>query len=169
MKLITTVLALASAISIAAADAKLSEPLQPLQKLLGNWNTSGTNDKGEKFTGTVLYEVAAEGQAVVGRGKDSDGGSHISTFYFDPEIKKVVAVTIGNDKTVSKNIYPVEDLKKEKFSDLNYFVTAEGKQATALENVEWSGKDQFIWHLSNIIVEGTKLPDSGKVTFKRAK
>lgn len=98
-----------------------------------------------------------------------DETSWTSLFYHDPEINKLICITVGSDKIVAKNVYTKEVADKAEFSDLAYFITADGKQSTAIEHIKWTDQDTFIGQLSDIFVEGKKQPDSPKVTYKRVK
>ena len=147
---------------------QLSEHLKAFERVLGTWELSAENEKGVKVTMRWVFQATTGGNVVTG--VRSGARSASSIFYYDPELRKVVCVSVLDSGHVVKTIYTKEMLEKDEYSALSYFTTPDGKQATSIEHIRWIGKDQIAWNRTDIFVEGEKRrPESPETIMNRVK
>ena len=141
---------------------QLSEHLKAFERVLGTWELSDEDEKGAKVTMRWVFQAAAGGNAITG--VRSGARSASSIFYYDPELRKVVCVSVLDSGHIIKTIYTKEMLDKDTYSALSYLTTPDGKQGTSVEHIRWIGKDQLAWSRTDICIEGEKRRPGGPET-----
>jgi hypothetical protein len=148
-------------------QSQLSEHLKGLERVLGTWEFLAEDQKGAKVATRLVFQAAAGGQAVTAA--RSGASSALFSYYYDPELRKVICIAITDFGAIVKTVYAEEMLTKNEFAALSYITTRDGKQGTSIEHVKWVGKDQILWNRTDIFVEGEKRPSSPETIMNRVK
>lgn len=150
-----------------AASPELSTELKPLAKFTGQWVYTTTDSKGNRETGTVTISVGANGRSITVKG-DQDA-SQDGLWFYDPELRKIVAIGVSSDGTVTKRAFEKESLEKDEFSFVSTHVMPNGKTAFSVGTIKWTGNDAFLQWVRSSILDGKVADNPPTATYTRKK
>ncbi|MCC7376672.1 MAG: hypothetical protein IT581_18580 [Verrucomicrobiales bacterium] len=91
-------------------------------------------------------------------------------WYFDPQIKRVVSISVHNSGTVTRSVFQEKIGSWVEAANQCYIITPEGQQGTAVEHLKWIDADTFEYWRSDVVIDGQSQPAADpKMTFKRVK